>query len=244
MTQTHTESNADPAELARFSALASQWWDPAGKFRPLHDINPLRVGLIETLLEREGGLRGKRILDVGCGGGLLSEALALRGADVTGIDLATKSLAVARLHALESGVRVDYRETSAETLAATEPEAFDLVACLEMLEHVPDPPRVVSACARLVCPGGWVLFSTISRTAKAYALAILGAEYILGLLPRGTHDYEKFIRPSELESAARAAGLDVTELRGMRYNPFTHHASWTRDVSVNYLMVCRRAKGS
>ncbi len=235
--------NADPAELARFSALASQWWDPAGKFRPLHDINPLRVALIEALLQGEGGLHGKRIADVGCGGGLLSEALASRGARVTGIDLATKALSVARLHAIETGVRVDYREMSAEALAEAEPHAYDVVTCLEMLEHVPDPAQVVAACARLARPGGHVLFSTISRTPKAYALAVVGAEYVLGLLPRGTHDYEKFIRPSELEAFARAAGLAVVELRGMRYNPFSRRADWSSDVGVNYLLVCRAPGG-
>ncbi|MCS6996284.1 MAG: bifunctional 2-polyprenyl-6-hydroxyphenol methylase/3-demethylubiquinol 3-O-methyltransferase UbiG [Casimicrobiaceae bacterium] len=232
--------NADPHELARFSVLASQWWDPHGKFRPLHDINPLRLARIEATLKPLGGIAGKRALDVGCGGGLLAEGLARRGAEVTAIDLSPKALAVARLHALESGLTIDYREISAEALSELEPENFDLVACLEMLEHVPDPAQTVAACARLVRPGGYVFFSTISRTAKAYALAILGAEYLLGLLPRGTHEYAKFIRPSELAAFARAAGLELREIVGMRYNPFTFKASWSEDTSVNYWLACRR----
>ncbi len=234
-----TSSNVDPSELARFSTLASQWWDPHGKFRPLHDINPLRLELIETTLGGPGSLKGKRAADIGCGGGLVSEGMAARGAQVVGIDLAGKALTIARLHALESGLTVDYREMSAEELAAAEPASFDLVTCLEMLEHVPDPAAVVAACARLAKPGAPIFFSTISRTPKAYALAIVGAEYVLGLLPKGTHDYEKFIRPSELEAMASQSGLRIESLKGLRYNPFTHQANWCADVSVNYLMLCR-----
>jgi len=242
MTRASFASNADPAELARFSALASQWWDPLGKFRPLHDINPLRVELVSETLQRAGGLAGKRIADIGCGGGLLAEALAARGAAVTGIDLSAKALSVARLHALESAVQVDYRECSAEALAETEPGAFDAVTCLEMLEHVPEPASILRACARLARPGAPVFVSTLSRTPKAYVFAILGAEYLLGLLPRGTHDYERFIKPSELDVMARAAGLRCERLLGMTYNPFTHRAAWSDDASVNYLMVLRAAE--
>ena len=229
--------NADPAELARFSALASQWWDANGKFRPLHDINPLRLALIEA---HAGGVKNQRVIDIGCGGGLLSEGLARMGAKVTGIDMASKALSVAKLHALEADVAVDYREATAEAMAAEAPGQYDLVTCLEMLEHVPDPASVVTACAQLARRGAPVFFSTISRTPKAYALAVLGAEYVLGLLPKGTHDYAKFLKPSELTGFARSAGLELVEMRGMGYNPFTRVARWQVDTTVNYLLVCRK----
>ena len=229
--------NADPAELEKFSALASQWWDPHGKFRPLHDINPLRLALIDA---SSGGVRGKRSVDIGCGGGLVSEGLARMGAQVTGVDMAGKALAVAKLHALDSNIVVDYRESTAEAMAAELPEQFDIVTCLEMLEHVPDPASVVAACAKLAKPGAMLFFSTISRTPKAYALAVLGAEYVLGLLPKGTHDYARFLKPSELVAFTRSAGLQLVEMKGMDYNPFTHVAKWTADTTVNYLIVCRK----
>jgi len=235
--KTNSPPNADPAELEKFSALASQWWDPHGKFRPLHDINPLRLALIDA---SSGGVRGKRSVDIGCGGGLVSEGLARMGAQVTGVDMASKALAVAKLHALDSNIIVEYRETSAEAMAAEMPEQFDVVTCLEMLEHVPDPASVVAACAKLARPGATLFFSTISRTPKAYALAVLGAEYVLGLLPKGTHDYARFLKPSELVGFARDAGLQLGEIRGMDYNPFTHVAKWTTDTTVNYLIVCRK----
>ena len=236
-TEKDSHANIDPAELSKFSALASQWWDPTGKFRPLHDINPLRLALID---EASGGVKGKRTIDIGCGGGLVSEGLARMGAHVTGVDMASKALAVARLHALDANVVVDYREATAEAVAAELPEQFDVVSCLEMLEHVPDPASVVAACARLAKPGATLFFSTISRTVKAYALTVLGAEYILGLLPKGTHEYGKFLRPSELVNFTRSAGLQLVELRGMDYNPFTHVAKWKDDTTVNYLIVCRK----
>ena len=210
--------NADPAELAKFSELAHRWWDPDSEFRPLHQINPLRLDWINQL----SPLEGRKVLDVGCGGGILSDSMARKGAEVTGIDLASKALRVARLHALEAETpRVQYREISVEELANECPGSFDTVTCMEMLEHVPDPQSVVAACARLVKPGGWVFFSTINRNAKAFALAIVGAEYLLKMLPQGTHEYAKFIRPSELASACRQAGLDVLHTRGMQYNPVT-----------------------
>lgn len=230
--------NTDPAELEKFSALASQWWDPHGKFRPLHDINPLRLALID---ERSGGVKGKRTVDIGCGGGLVSEGLARMGAQVTGVDMASKALAVAKLHALDANVVVDYREATAEAMAAELPEQFDVVTCLEMLEHVPDPASVVAACAKLAKPGAMLFFSTISRTPKAYAMAVLGAEYVLGLLPKGTHDYAKFLKPSELVGFTRNAGLPLVEMHGMDYNPFTHTAKWTADTTVNYMIVCRKS---
>ncbi len=234
---TNTAVNTDPAELAKFSALASQWWDPLGKFRPLHDINPLRLTLIDA---SSNGVKGKRAIDIGCGGGLVSEGLARIGAQVTGVDMASKALAVARLHALESNIVVDYREATAEVMATELPEQFDVVTCLEMLEHVPDPASVVAACAKLAKPGAILFFSTISRTPKAYAMAVLGAEYVLGLLPKGTHDYAKFLKPSELVGFTRDAGLQLVEMRGMDYNPFTHIAKWKGDTTVNYLVVCRK----
>jgi 2-polyprenyl-6-hydroxyphenyl methylase/3-demethylubiquinone-9 3-methyltransferase len=228
-------SNVDHAEIAKFEALASRWWDKESQFKPLHDINPLRLDFIDA----RAGLAGKRVIDVGCGGGILSEAMAHRGASVTGIDMGEAPLAVARLHQQESGVDVDYRQASAEEMAAEHPGEFDIVTCLEMLEHVPDPAAVVRACATLVKPGGQVFFSTINRNPKAYAFAILGAEYVLGLLPRGTHEFRKFIRPSELSSWCRATGLRVREQSGMTYNPLTRHYRLnSHDVSVNYLMHC------
>lgn len=228
--------NADDKELAKFSELAHRWWDPQSEFRPLHEINPLRVDWIAGHVE----LTGARVLDVGCGGGILAEAMAARGAQVTGIDLSDKALAVARLHLLESGQQVDYRKIPVETLAAESPASFDVVTCMEMLEHVPDPQSVVSACARLVKPGGWVFFSTINRNAKAFALAIVGAEYLLKMLPHGTHEYAKFIQPSELAAACRHAGLTVLHTRGMQYNPLTGRYWLGGDTSVNYLFATRR----
>ncbi|HET6264527.1 MAG TPA: bifunctional 2-polyprenyl-6-hydroxyphenol methylase/3-demethylubiquinol 3-O-methyltransferase UbiG [Usitatibacter sp.] len=230
-------ANVDPAELAKFSALAHRWWDPTSEFRPLHEINPLRLGHIDALA---GGLAGKRVLDVGCGGGILAEAMAAKGAQVTGIDLADKPLKVAMLHGLETGSRVDYRLVSAEALAAEAPESFDVVTCMEMLEHVPDPASTVAACARLAKPGGWVFFSTINRNPKSFLFAIVGAEYVLRLLPRGTHEYARFIRPSELAAHCRAARLAMADLTGMTYNPLTRTYALGRDVDVNYLAGCRK----
>ena len=224
--------NADPAELDKFGELAHHWWDPNSEFKPLHDINPLRLGWID----RQIGLAGKRILDVGCGGGLLSEGMAVLGADVTGIDLSEKPLAVARLHLLESGQKVDYRKIAVEQLADEMPGAFDAVTCLEMLEHVPNPSSVISACARLVKPGGQVFFSTLNRNAKSYLFAVIGAEYVMKMLPKGTHDYAKFIKPSELARWAKIAGLEPEELIGMNYNPFNQQYTLGPDTKVNYLM--------
>jgi 2-polyprenyl-6-hydroxyphenyl methylase/3-demethylubiquinone-9 3-methyltransferase len=233
--------NVDTAEIARFDAIAATWWDPQGEMAPLHVINPVRTRYIEQAVEQATGpLRGKAAVDIGCGGGLLSEALAARGAVVTGIDLAEDLLGAARAHLKTSRLAVDYRCVAAEELAAQRPGSFDLVTCLEMLEHVPDPAAVVAACAQLAKPGAPIVFSTINRNAKAYALAIVAAEYVLGLLPRGTHDYAKFIRPSELDRWARAAGLDVVEVRGIVYNPLLRSASLSDDCDVNYLMLCRK----
>ncbi|MBK7135405.1 MAG: bifunctional 2-polyprenyl-6-hydroxyphenol methylase/3-demethylubiquinol 3-O-methyltransferase UbiG [Rhodocyclales bacterium] len=228
--------NADQAELDKFSELAHRWWDPESEFKPLHDINPLRLDWID----REVGLVGKKVLDVGCGGGILAESMATRGALVTGIDLSDKALSVARLHLLESGQKVDYRKIAAEELAAGMPDAFDIVTCLEMLEHVPDPASTVRACARLVRPGGRVFFSTINRNPKAYLFAVVGAEYVLNLLPRGTHDYTRFIRPAELARYCRDAGLAGEEVIGMTYNPFSKTYALGADTDVNYLMRTRR----
>lgn len=229
--------NADPAELAKFSELAHRWWDPDSEFRPLHQINPLRLDWIHGL----SALTGKRVLDVGCGGGILADSMARKGADVLGIDLATKALRVAQLHALEAGTQnVQYREISAEAMALEQPAGFDVVTCMEMLEHVPDPASVVSACATLVKPGGWVFFSTINRNAKAFLLAIVGAEYVLNMLPRGTHEYAKMIRPSELAGYCRSAGLDVLHTRGLEYNPLTRRYWLSANTSVNYLFAARR----
>jgi len=228
--------NADPAELQKFGALAHRWWDPQGDMRPLHEINPLRLDWIDRL----AALAGKRVLDVGCGGGILAEAMARRGARVTGIDLSAKPLRVAQLHALESGASVDYRERSAESLAAESPAAFDVVTCMEMLEHVPEPASSVDACSTLARPGGWVFFSTINRNPKSFLFAIVGAEYVLRLLPRGTHEYARFIRPSELAAMARAASLEVVEILGLTYNPMTRRFALGRDTDVNYLVACRK----
>lgn len=224
--------NVDPAEIQKFDALASRFWDPAGEFGPLHQLNPLRLGYVE---HAAGGLAGARVLDVGCGGGLLAEALAGRGADVTGIDLSPSLLSVAELHALDSGVPVRYRRISAEQLADEQPGAFDVVTCMEMLEHVPDPASVIGALARLVRPGGTIVVSTLNRTPKAFLLAIVGAEYVLRLLPRGTHEYAKFIRPSELGRAARGHGLQVQDVMGLVMDPLTRRFRLERDVAVNYL---------
>lgn len=230
--------NADPAELAKFSDLAHRWWDPESEFRPLHQINPLRLGWIQS----HCALAGKRVLDVGCGGGILADAMARVGAQVLGIDLATKALKVAKLHALEAGTpNVEYREASVESLATEQPARFDVVTCMEMLEHVPDPASVVRACAALVKPGGWVFFSTINRNPKAFVLAIVGAEYVLNLLPRGTHEYLKFIRPSELAAHCRAAGLVLCHSRGLQYNPLTQRYWMSDDTSVNYLFATQRS---
>ena len=231
-----THTNVDPAELAKFSDLAHRWWDKEGEFRSLHEINPLRLEWIDSLCP----LKGCQVLDVGCGGGILSESMYFKGASVTGIDLGEKALHVAKLHQYESDAKVDYRLISAEQLADEQPAGFDVVTCMEMLEHVPDPEAIVAACARLVKPGGTVFFSTINRTPKAYLFAVLGAEYLLNMLPKGTHDYAKFIKPSELSGWARVAGLDVSDLRGMGYNPITQHYSLGNDVAVNYLMCTQR----
>lgn len=229
--------NADPAELAKFSELAHRWWDPESEFRPLHQINPLRLEWINQLAP----LAGQSALDVGCGGGILSDAMARSGADVLGIDLSTKALRVAQLHALEAATpRVDYREISAEALAEERPASFDVVTCMEMLEHVPRPASVVQACHQLVKPGGWVFFSTLNRNPKSFLFAILGAEYVLKLLPRGTHEYAKFIRPSELAAHCRQAGLELQQTRGMEYNPLTRRYWLSGDTSVNYLFATRR----
>jgi len=232
-------ANVDQAELDKFQAIASRWWDPNSEFKPLHRINPLRLDWIERQAD---GLTGKRIVDVGCGGGILAESMATRGGDVLGVDLAGESLQVADLHALDSGVAVRYREVAVEQLAAEAPEAFDVVTCMEMLEHVPDPESVIEACARLTRRGGTVCFSTLNRNTKSFAFAIVGAEYVLRMLPRGTHDYGRFIKPSELVAAARRAGLDPIDLCGLTYNPLTdHYALAPRDVDVNYLAAFRKA---
>jgi len=228
--------NADPAELDKFGELAHRWWDPNSEFKPLHDINPLRLDWIDAAI----GLHGKHILDVGCGGGLLSEGMAVRGAEVTGIDLSEKPLGVARLHLLESGQKVDYRKISAEQMAEEKPGAFDAVTCLEMLEHVPDPASIVASCARLVKPGGQVFFSTLNRNPKAYLFAVIGAEYVLQMLPKGTHDFARFIKPSELTRWCKQSGLEPDELIGMTYNPLTRHYALGRDTDVNYLIRATR----
>jgi len=232
-----TSRNADPAELEKFSALAHRWWDPGSEFRPLHEINPLRLEWIDRLA---GGLAGQRVVDVGCGGGILAESMALRGALVTGIDLSDKALGVARLHQLESGAVVDYRLVAAEALALEAPAAFDVVTCMEMLEHVPQPASIVAACAALSKPGGALVFSTLNRNPKSYAYAIVGAEYVLGLLPRGTHDWARFIKPAEMAAWGRRVELDLVEMTGMTYNPFTRRYRLEPDTSVNYLAAFRR----
>lgn len=228
--------NADPLELEKFSQLAHRWWDPNSEFKPLHEINPLRLNLINDLT---GGLTAKTVLDVGCGGGILSEGMASMGAHVTGIDLSDKALKVAKLHLLESGYHVDYRKITAESLAQEQPQHYDVVTCMEMLEHVPDPMSVIRSCAQLVKPNGWIFFSTINRNPKSYLYAIIGAEYILKLLPRGTHEYGKFIKPSELARMARNAGLTNEQLIGMTYNPLTKVYTLENDTDVNYIMAYR-----
>ena len=230
-------TNADPAELSKFAALAHRWWDPASEFAPLHAINPLRLGWIDGLV---GGLAGKRVVDVGCGGGILSESMAERGANVTGIDLAEKPLGVAKLHTLETGVSVDYRLIEAEALAREAPASFDVVTCMELLEHVPDPASTMRACATLARPGGHVVVSTINRNPKSYLFAIVGAEYALQMLPKGTHEYARFIRPSELAQWCREADLSLHSTRGMEYNPLTRRYRLSADTSVNYLLACRK----
>lgn len=240
---THTASattanaaNVDHAELAKFGALASRWWDPNSEFKPLHDINPLRLNYIDQHV----GLAGKRVIDIGCGGGILAESMATKGADVTGIDLSEKPLSVAKLHLLESQQKVDYRLISAEDIAIEQPGAYDCVTCMEMLEHVPQPASTIRACAALAKPGGWLFFSTINRNPKSFLFAIIGAEYVLNMLPKGTHEYRRFLTPAELAAMARDAGLTVTEFTGMTYNPLTKHYALGGDVSVNYIVACHK----
>lgn len=236
--QTLKSSNVDPAELAKFSDLAHHWWDKTSEFAPLHAINPLRLEWINS----QASLKGKRILDIGCGGGILADAMARKGADVLGIDLATKSLKVAQLHALEAETKsVIYREIAAEDLAAEQPASFDIVTCMEMLEHVPDPASIVAACSTLVKPGGWVFFSTINRNGRAFLQAIVGAEYVLSMLPRGTHEYAKFITPSELASFGRHVGLDIQATRGLSFNPVTQRYKLSTDTRVNYMLAMKKA---
>ena len=232
-----TSINVDPQEISKFEKLAARWWDPSSEFKPLHDINPLRLNFID----QRSPLAGKQVLDVGCGGGILSESMARRGASVTGIDLGEKPLNVAKLHAMESQLNVEYLKISAEEMADVHPNTYDIVTCMEMLEHVPDPTSTIRACSRLVKPGGSVYFSTINRNPKSYLFAIVGAEYLLKLLPKGTHNYAQFIRPSEMEAWARHAGLSMHELSGMSYNPLSKQYRLGDDVSVNYLAYCRRA---
>ena len=237
MHNTATQTNVDPAELAKFSDLAHRWWDPESEFRPLHQINPLRLEWINGIAP----LQGKKVLDVGCGGGILTDAMARSGAHALGIDLATKSLKVAQLHALEAQTpNVQYREVAVEALATEQPASFDVVTCMEMLEHVPDPSSIVRACAQLVKPGGHVFFSTLNRNAKSFLFAIVGAEYVLNMLPRGTHEYAKFIRPSELARDCREAGLEWQHTRGMEYNPLTRRYWLSADTSVNYMVATQR----
>ncbi len=230
-------TNADPNELDKFSQLAHKWWDPNSEFKPLHDINPLRLGYINN----HAGLAGKTVLDVACGGGILSESMAGLNANVSGIDLSDKALQVAKLHLLESGKRVSYRKIAVEELAIEQPAHFDVITCMEMLEHVPDPHSVIAACAKLAKPGGWLFFSTLNRNLKSYLFAILGAEYVLKLLPKGTHDYDKFIKPSELAQSCRNAGLTMVDLIGMSYNPISKIYLLGNDTSVNYMVACRCA---
>lgn len=234
MSQTH---NVDPAEIAKFEELASRWWDTENEFKPLHDINPLRLNYIT---QGAGGIEGKRVLDVGCGGGILTESLAIAGANATGIDMGEAPLNVARLHALDAGVEVDYLQTPVEQFADENPEQFDVVCCMEMLEHVPDPASVVQACQKLVKPDGHIFFSTINRNAKAFLFAIVGAEYLMRMLPKGTHEYNKFIRPSEMARFCRQAALHIEDISGMSYNPLTKDYRLDNDLNVNYLMHCRR----
>ena len=234
----HNTENFDPAELAKFSDLAHRWWDPESEFRPLHQLNPLRLGWIETVVS----LKGLRVLDVGCGGGILADSMARKGANVLGIDLASKALKVAQLHALEAQTQgVSYQEISAEALAKEQPGSFDVVTCMEMLEHVPDPSSIVNACSTLVKPGGYVFFSTINRNVKSFLFAIVGAEYVLNLLPRGTHEYAKLIKPSELASYCRSAKLSLNEIKGMQYNPLSGHYWLNADSSVNYMFATSKS---
>ncbi|MBE0510758.1 MAG: bifunctional 2-polyprenyl-6-hydroxyphenol methylase/3-demethylubiquinol 3-O-methyltransferase UbiG [Chromatiales bacterium] len=228
--------NVDPVEINKFEELASRWWDPHSEFKPLHDINPLRLNYIDG----HAKLAGKRVLDVGCGGGILAESMAARGAEVLGIDMGEAPLQVAKLHMLESGVQLDYRQCTVEALAAEQAQSFDVVTCMEMLEHVPDPASVIAACASLVKPGGQVFFSTLNRNPKSWLFAIVGAEYILRMLPRGTHDFAKFIRPAEMEAWIRHAELDLYELTGMTYNPFSKQYRLGKDLDVNYMAACRK----
>jgi len=243
--QAAVNTNVDPAEIQKFSALASRWWDPKSEFKPLHEINPLRLGWIQAQISPDSpsqALADKKVLDVGCGGGILAEGMALAGGEVSGIDLAEKALTVAKLHSLESGVQVNYESITAEALAERQPASFDVVTCMEMLEHVPDPASIVQACADLTKPGGWLFFSTINRNPKSFLFAIIGAEYILKLLPKGTHSWEAFIKPSELSEACRSANIDVQTLIGMTYNPFTEVYKLGTDTSVNYIMAVRKPK--
>jgi 2-polyprenyl-6-hydroxyphenyl methylase/3-demethylubiquinone-9 3-methyltransferase len=243
---THTpnqfsSANVDPAELAKFSELAHRWWDTESEFRPLHQINPLRLNWIQSLVP----LAGQKVVDIGCGGGILSDAMARQGAQVLGVDLAVKSLKVAQLHALEAGTQgVQYREISAEDLASEQAGQFDVVTCMEMLEHVPDPASVVEACAKLVKPGGWVFFSTLNRNPKSFLFAVVGAEYILNLLPKGTHEYARMIKPSELADWLRAQGLNLVQMKGMSYNPFNQQYRLGSDTDVNYLMATQKSLAS
>ncbi|MFA6062949.1 MAG: bifunctional 2-polyprenyl-6-hydroxyphenol methylase/3-demethylubiquinol 3-O-methyltransferase UbiG [Gallionella sp.] len=229
-------SNADPVEIEKFSQMAHKWWDPQSEFKPLHEINPLRLNYIN----QHASIAGKRVLDVGCGGGILSESMAALNANVTGIDLSDKALQVAKLHLLESGRQVNYRKIPVESLAEEQPEQYDVVTCMEMLEHVPDPDSVIAACSKLVKPGGWIFLSTLNRNPKSYLFAVIGAEYVLNMLPRGTHDFAKFIKPSELAQSCRNAGLNITDLTGMSYNPLSKIYSLGNDTSVNYMVACRR----
>jgi 2-polyprenyl-6-hydroxyphenyl methylase / 3-demethylubiquinone-9 3-methyltransferase len=229
-------TNADQAELDKFSALAHRWWDPQSEFRPLHEINPLRLEWIDRLAP----ISGKQVIDVGCGGGILAESMATKGATVTGIDLSDKALKVARLHLLETGREVEYRAIAAEAIAEERPQSYDVVTCMEMLEHVPDPASTVAACAQLCKPGGWLFFSTLNRNPKSYLFAIVGAEYVLNLLPRGTHEWSRFIKPAELTRYTRQAGLDMVEIMGMSYNPFSKVYSLGHDTDVNYMIACRK----
>ncbi|MFZ4552107.1 MAG: bifunctional 2-polyprenyl-6-hydroxyphenol methylase/3-demethylubiquinol 3-O-methyltransferase UbiG [Aquabacterium sp.] len=230
-------TNVDPQELAKFSDLAHKWWDPESEFRPLHEINPLRLDWID----QHAAIKGKAVVDVGCGGGILAESMARRGANVLGIDLADKSLKVAQLHAMEAGVaNLDYRCVAAETLAAEQPAQYDVVTCMEMLEHVPDPASVIQACAAMAKPGGWLFFSTLNRNPKSFLFAVLGAEYLLKMLPKGTHEYARFIRPAELARCIREAHLDLVQFKGMEYNPLTRHYWLSGDTSVNYMVACRK----
>jgi 2-polyprenyl-6-hydroxyphenyl methylase/3-demethylubiquinone-9 3-methyltransferase len=229
-------TNADPHELQKFSELAHRWWDPRAEFKPLHELNPLRLKWIDS----QARLAGKRVLDIGCGGGILAESMSALGAHVKGIDLSTEALGVADLHSLDSGIAVDYEEIAAEAIAAREPASFDVVTCMEMLEHVPDPAAIVAACAALVKPGGWVFFSTLNRNLKSYLFAVVGAEYVARMLPRGTHDYARFIRPAELAGFARRADLQPSEFKGITYHPITKQFEVSGDTSINYMLSCRR----